>query len=91
MAVKARDRFGTLGANRLSDPAVGGFTFTKSDTDELPEVTRWLYVGGAGDINMVLADGQTVLLKNVPIGLYPLRVKQVLSTDTGASLMVGLI
>lgn len=88
----ARDRFGTLGNNQLHDPAVGGFAITKSDSVELQEVTRKLYVGTAGTLTVVMATGQTVafLGTGLPNGIHELRVKQVKTGGTADNL-VGLI
>jgi len=75
-----------------NSPALKGFAVTKHDTNELPYVTRALFVGVGGDVSVILRDDETaVLLKNVPSGaMLPLRVKQVKSTDTTATNMIGL-
>lgn len=63
---------------------------TPSDVTVLP-VTRGLYVGTTGNLNVVMAeDGATVLFSNVPVGFVPLQVTQVLSTSTTASTIVAL-
>lgn len=50
-----------------------------------------LYVGGTGDINCVTEGGDTVLFKNVAVGIFggtcPIQVKKVLSTSTTATLI----
>lgn len=63
---------------------------TKSDTD--PNVFCQLYVGGAGDVKVVTENGDTVTFSAVPVGtILPIRVKQVLSTGTTATNIVGLL
>lgn len=82
------------GAHRTANataPAHGGVIVTKSDATVLP-VTRGLYIGGAGDVNVRFADQQqTVLFSAVPVGtILPIQVDQVLSTNTTATLIVAL-
>lgn len=58
---------------------------TPDDATDLTREARGLLVGTAGDIKVDVQDGQTVTLKNVPVGVLPLRVKRVYSTGTTAS------
>ena len=71
--------------------AHSAFVVTPSDATILP-VTRALYVGGGGNINVVMAeDDNTVLFTAVPQGtILPIQVTQVLSTSTTATLIVAL-
>jgi len=72
-------------------PFTLGVVLTKSDTDAVTAPHRALYVGGAGNLNVVLAGGQTLLLTAVPVGtILPIQIKQLLSTSTTASLVVAL-
>lgn len=76
----------------LSDtgPAVLGFGIIASDTNDLQEITRAIYVGAGGDLVVEMAWGGEVTLKAVPGGtLLPLRVRKVLAATT-ASYLVGL-
>jgi hypothetical protein len=41
---------------------------TPSDTTDLNFVTTALYVGGAGDVTIIDANGNTTLFKAVPVG-----------------------
>ena len=72
-------------------PAHGAAIVTKSDVTVIP-VTRALYVGGTGDLNLHFPDqNQTVLFSAVPAGtVLPVQVDQVLSTSTTATLIVAL-
>ncbi len=75
----------------LSSPAESAFAITPDDATPLPNVTRAVYVGGAGDLRVTMLDGQTVLLSQVqPGGIYPLRCTRVWTTDTTATGLVGL-
>lgn len=56
--------------------------------DELPNVTRALYVGVAGDLTVITKGGQTVTLKAVS-GWLPLRVRQVTAAGMTATDIVA--
>lgn len=86
-----QDRFAHI-APSLTSPVIGGFAITPHDTTTLPELTRAVYVGGAGDLALLLATGQSVVLKSVGAGtILPLRAQQVLATGTTATALVGLV
>jgi hypothetical protein len=71
-------------------PATRAEAVTPSDVDELASYSRSLWVGGAGNVNVVMSDGTTVLISGVAAGtLLPIRVKQVKNTSTTATLMVS--
>ncbi|GJQ63521.1 MAG: hypothetical protein SCALA702_25740 [Melioribacteraceae bacterium] len=75
-----------------NSPALNAFNVTPHDINELSNVTRAIYVGTGGDINITLRDDSTpVILKNVSSGtLLPLRVKLVKTTSTTAQDIIGL-
>lgn len=65
---------------------------TPSDSANLAEVSRALWVGGAGNI-AILADEDSVavLISGVPAGtVLPIRARRVNSTNTTATLIVAL-
>lgn len=65
---------------------------TKSDMTTYTPLLDALYVGTTGDINVVDALGNTVLFTSVPAGsILPIRCLQVLSTNTTASNIIGMI
>lgn len=70
-------------------PAHGAFLVTPGDATFIP-VTRALYVGTTGNLNVRMADDQTVLFTAVPVGIFPIQVDQVLATGTSASNIVAL-
>ena len=45
----------------LTDPAAGAAIITPSDSADLAEVTRGLWVGVTGDVQVDMADGDTVV------------------------------
>ena len=79
-------------SNSLDAPASGAFAITPDDAADITEVTRALYVGGAGDIAVKMKSGQSVSLVGVTAGaVLPMRVVRVLATGTTASDIVGLV
>jgi hypothetical protein len=78
-------------ARSLTSPPEHGLEVAPSDADDLPQVTRALYVGGTGDVSLRLKGGAALTLPNVQAGsLLPLRVAQVRATGTTATGLVGL-
>lgn len=76
----------------FESPAGHGFPITPSDADDLPEVTRAIYVGQAGALAVSLVSGAEVTLLGVAAGtVLPLRLRKVLATGTTASALVGLV
>lgn len=52
---------------------------------------RALYIGGAGDVSVVMGDGGTIVFKAVPAGtLLPVFSSQVTVTNTTATNMLAL-
>jgi hypothetical protein len=61
-----------------------------SDATIIP-VTRGLYIGGTGDVSVVMADDEnTITFIGVPAGIFPVQVMQVLATGTSATNIVAL-
>lgn len=78
--------------NHYTDKSLsaGQFQITPSDTVNLPAPIDAIYVGGAGDISYLASDGNTVLLKTVPVGATKkLNAIRINSTNTTATLLVG--
>lgn len=86
MAAAAEDRtFGGVG-----EPAVYAVAITPSATDDLPVVSRAIYVGGTGDVTVIMKGGGSVTFSAVPAGaILPIRATRVLATST-ATLMLNL-
>lgn len=85
------DRYANF-APGLESPATHGFTISPSDSADLPETTRALYVGVTGAVSVVLHSGATLTLAGVPGGaILPLRVARVRLTGTTAGSLVGLV
>ena len=61
------------------------------DNTDLSYTTRALFVGGAGNVNLVTAGGETVTFTGVTAGsVLPVRVARVKSTSTTATSIVAL-
>lgn len=68
----------------------GAVTITPSDTVE--QTYRAIYVGGAGNVAVVPESGSAaVTFTAPPVGsIIPIRTRKVMSTNTTATLLVGL-
>ena len=87
MAVTIEDRSG----DGSGEPAKGGFVVSPNDTTVFTEMPRALYVGGAGTLTVVMHDGTTLRFEGVTAGSFlPIRVRQVKSTGTSATAVLGL-
>lgn len=74
-----------------TSPASNAVAVTPHDSTNLSDVCRALYIGTAGNMAVVTADGATVLFSNVPAGsIIPIAVSRVNSTNTTASAIVAL-
>lgn len=73
-------------------PARDAFVPVKSDTIDLAVNTRGLWVGGAGDVVVIMAgDDDAVTFTAVPAGtLLPICVRRIYTTGTTATNLVGL-
>ena len=72
-------------------PARNAAVVTPDNSNDLAHVTRALFVGGAGNLNVDTADGDTVLFTGVTAGMIlPLAVNRVRSTSTTATNIVAL-
>lgn len=84
------DNFGVYN-NDILAPARHAAAVTPHDTNELGYLPRMLYVGGAGDLRVTMANDADVTFTAVPAGTQlPLRVRRVFSTGTTATSVVAL-
>lgn len=73
----------------LESPARRADAVTPNDAADLPNSSRALYVGGAGDIQITTVGGDTVTLTGVS-GFLPLCVARVHAAGTSATGIVAL-
>lgn len=86
----ATDNFATF-ASGLDAPCSHAAAVTPDDNTDLSYTTRALFVGGAGNVNLVTAGGETVTFTGVTAGsVLPVRVARVKSTSTTATSIVAL-
>lgn len=76
----------------LNSPATSAQAITPSDSNALATTPRALYVGGAGDVSVILiGDASAVTFSAVPAGtILPLRCSKVRATGTTATNIVGI-
>ncbi len=60
-----------------NDPALSAAVVTPSDTDDLPNYSRMLYVGASGDVKVTTINGSEVTFKNVPVGILMVQARKV--------------
>jgi len=73
-------------------PAVSYAALTKSDSTVYSPPYRALYVGGDGNVVLVAADGSTATFTGLVAGtILPVEFVQLMSTDTTATALVGLL
>lgn len=72
-------------------PAAFAKVITPADSD-LDDITRSIYVGGAGDLAVAMAgDGAVVIFSDVVAGqVLPIRASQIRSTATTATNIVAM-
>lgn len=70
--------------------ALGATAITPSDSANLPQTYKAIYVGGTGDVKVVTIAGDTVTFAAVPVGILPVVCTKVFATDTTATNLVGL-
>lgn len=75
-----------------TNPAGRAIAVTPNDNVDIAFVSRGVYVGGTGDLTVVMADdGTTQVFVAVPAGaVLPIAVSRVKSTGTSASSIVAL-
>ncbi len=64
---------------------------TGSDTTSLATTSCALYIGGAGDLVVQMANGSSsVTFSAVPLGILPIRVTKIFATGTHATGVLNL-
>lgn len=76
----------------LDAPAESAAAVSPSDSTELTNVSRALWIGaGSGGLHVLMADGSEVTFAGIPVGtLLPIRVRKVFNASTTASSIVAL-
>lgn len=63
---------------------------TPSDTVNIAEVPRAIYVGVTGDVVAVGSDGNAATFKSVAVGVLPIQPTRINSTNTTATNILAL-
>lgn len=72
-------------------PATGAETVVPSDTVSLATVSLGIYVGGAGNVSALMADGTTGVFTACIVGqVLPIQAQRINATGTTASLLVSI-
>lgn len=85
------DRFGpnNLGG---ANPPTKAFAVTPNDSVDLTEAVRALYIGGAGNVELITLEGDTVVFSGLQAGqILPIRATRVKADSTTATLILGLV
>jgi hypothetical protein len=75
--------------NRES-PARNAAAVTTHNTNDLPVVARALWIGGEGDISVIMAGDDTPVTFRGVFGLVPFSVRRVRTTGTTATDIVAI-
>jgi hypothetical protein len=74
-------------ASALNSPVCDGAAVVKSDETVIP-TTRAIYVGGEGNLSVVMKCGATLTFQSVAAGsLLPIRVSKVLAATTATNIL----
>ena len=72
-------------------PAESYAAVTPSDSVDLAQPCRALYLGVAGDVKVLNLEGEAVVWKNLAAGvIHPIRCSRVYATDTTADDVVAV-
>lgn len=76
-------------SNDVTAPAMNALAVTKSDTVDLPNAARGLYIGGAGDVTATMAgSGNDVVFVGLAAGtVLPVSVTRVKNATTATSIV----
>lgn len=79
------------GVSSNDGAASNAVAVTPSDSVNLTNPSRSLYIGGAGNVTVVTVGGQTITFPSVPAGsLLPIQVSRVNATLTTATNIISL-
>ncbi len=75
--------------NKVSYSCDHALVATRSDTALLPRTSRFIFVGGAGNMKVTTVGGETLTINSIANStLLPLQVTQIHSVSTTATNMV---
>ncbi len=75
----------------MIDPGEKAFEIIPSNSANLTQDTRGLYVGIIGDVHVVTVGGDDVIFVDMAAGvIHPLRIRQVVASGTNAGELIGI-
>jgi len=75
----------------LESPADNAAAISPSNSTDLQNVTRGIYVGGSGTVRLITVQGETVSFAGLVAGtILPVRATRVTATGTTATDLVAL-
>ena len=75
----------------LIEPARRALAVTPNNDADMAGISRAIYVGGAGNLELVTRGGDTVVLVGVPAGsLLPIQARRIRAASTTATNIVIL-
>jgi len=84
------DKFDNVSTG-IDSPARNAFSVTPHDTNDLPNVTRGIYVGVTGDLKVKTEGLDVVTFTNLAAGMiHPIMCQMVFATGTTATGIVGV-
>lgn len=76
---------------KLTAPAEDTFDIAPSDANPLDYKTRGLYIGGTGDVRVLMISGSDITFVALAAGIiHPIQIIQVFATGTTATNILGL-
>lgn len=85
------DRFSDR-ATAFDGPASHGFAVSPSDSLDLVETTRAIFVGGPGSLRLITASGADLIFSGLAGGtVLPVRAQRIMATGTTAGALLGLV
>lgn len=83
------DRYANC-ADDLHSPAAHAAAVSPSDSADLANASKRLWVGGAGNVALITVGGETVTYNSVPAGTYlKVRASRVKATGTTATNIIA--
>jgi hypothetical protein len=77
--------------NNITDPSNDAIAVTPSDNTDLSYVTKSLYIGGAGNLKVIMKSGATVTFNGLLVGTtLNIRASRILATGTTATNIIAL-
>lgn len=87
----AEDIYGGAPPNLVQGPGAFYKAIVPSDAIPLENVTRYIYVGGAGNVAVRGQNGTAVTFTAPPVGSFlPIRATHVLATGTTATNLIAI-